>query len=202
MPICKRRMLELVFICSILGAAGPMAARAQSAKIDIESLARLGDKASEVIDVTLDDKMIQLAAKFLSNQRSPDEAKLKEIVSKLKGVYVRRLEFDKEGEYSQADIGPILTQLGIPAWTQIVGVTSKTTGEYIRVYVMNAGDAVQGLAILAAEPKELTVVNIVGPIDIEKISALEGNFGIPKLNLETKKPENAPEKPPGKTDNH
>jgi hypothetical protein len=66
---------------------------------------------------------------------------------------------------------------------------------------MTVGDAVQGLAILAAEPKELTVVNIVGPIDIEKISALEGNFGIPKLNLEPKKNEKTPEKPPEKTDN-
>ena len=40
-----------------------------------------------------------------------------------------------------------------------------------------------GLAIIAAEPKELVIVNIVGPIDLEKLSQLEGIFGIPDLNI-------------------
>jgi hypothetical protein len=30
-----------------------------------------------------------------------------------------------------------------------------------------------------AEPTELTVVNIVGPIDVAKLGELEGHFGIP-----------------------
>ena len=38
------------------------------------------------------------------------------------------------------------------------------------------------MAIIAAEPTELTVVNIVGAIDIDKLSALEGKMGIPKLS--------------------
>ena len=49
---------------------------------------------------------------------------------------------------------------------------------------MRTGDQVSGLAVLATDPKELTVVNIVGPIDLEKLTQLEGQFGIPDLDLE------------------
>jgi hypothetical protein len=30
-----------------------------------------------------------------------------------------------------------------------------------------------------AEPRELTVVNIVDPIDLSKVGAIEGEFGVP-----------------------
>ena len=38
----------------------------------------------------------------------------------------------------------------------------------------------QGLFVLDAEPKELSLVLILGPIDMEKLGKLGGNFGIPK----------------------
>jgi len=49
---------------------------------------------------------------------------------------------------------------------------------------MNNGDKVDGLAVLAFEPKQLVVVNIVGTIDLEKLSKLEGEFGVPVLAIE------------------
>ena len=39
------------------------------------------------------------------------------------------------------------------------------------------------LAILVAEPRELTVVNIVGPIDLTRLAAMRGQFGIPNVPL-------------------
>jgi len=43
--------------------------------------------------------------------------------------------------------------------------------------------------VLAAEDKELTVVNIVGNIDLEKLARLEGHLGIPDLEIgPSKKP--------------
>jgi hypothetical protein len=38
-----------------------------------------------------------------------------------------------------------------------------------------------GLAVIVAEPRSLTVVNVVGRIDLEKLGALAGQFGIPHL---------------------
>ena len=43
------------------------------------------------------------------------------------------------------------------------------------------------LWIIAAQPKELTVVNIVGSIDLDQLSKLGGQFGIPKIDVEPEK---------------
>ena len=44
------------------------------------------------------------------------------------------------------------------------------------------------LRTLASDPKELTVVNIVGPVDLDKLTQLEGQFGIPELEIKQEKP--------------
>jgi hypothetical protein len=43
------------------------------------------------------------------------------------------------------------------------------------------GDRINGLVIISAEPREFTVVNIVGDIDLDRLSKLEGEFGIPRI---------------------
>ena len=42
---------------------------------------------------------------------------------------------------------------------------------------------IAGLVVIAAQLKELTFVNIVGPIDLDQLSSLSGQFGIPKVDL-------------------
>jgi hypothetical protein len=41
-----------------------------------------------------------------------------------------------------------------------------------------------GLAVIATEPRQLTIVNIVGAIDLDKLHRLEGRLGVPKLPSE------------------
>jgi len=170
--------LAILFVC------GFASARAQGAQIQISQLDKLASKAENVVEVTLDQKLLQVAARFLSD-KNPQEAAVKDLVSKLQGVYVRVFEFDKPGEYQLSDIEPIRSQINAPGWSKIVGVMSKREGQKIDVHLkMDANGVISGLAILATEPKELVIVNIVGPIDLEKLRQLEGQFGIPKLDLE------------------
>ena len=161
----------------------------QDPKLKINNLDKLASKAAEVVDVTLDEPMLKLASKFMAADEDSEDTKAFELVKDLKGVYVKSFEFDKEGEYSQADLDAIRSQLTASSWSRLVGVISKRDGEISEIYMMteSGGKKVLGLAILAAEPKELTVVNIVGPIDIEKLSSLEGKMGIPKMGLEKDK---------------
>jgi len=175
------RVAGLAFVLAVL-AATP--AYGQQGKIQISQLDRLGDKSVEMIDVTVDESLLQLAAKFL-NDKVPDQAKAKEVISKLKGIYVRRFVFENEGEFSDGDTDSIRSQLNTPGWSRIVGVRSKKRDKKINVdvFLMSEGSIIRGLAVLATESKALTVVNIVGPIDLEKLSQLEGKFGIPSLDL-------------------
>jgi ribosomal protein L17 len=165
---------------ALLVAASTVAAHAQ--RLQIDNLSKLEAKAAEVVDVTIDEKMLRLASKFLS-AKDPEQAKVREIIAGLKGVYVKVFEFDKDGEYSKEDVESVRSQLRAPGWTRIVNVVSRRGGDNVEVAVMTEGEKITGLAIIAAEPNELAVVNIVGPIDLEKLSELEGNFGIPKLGI-------------------
>ena len=78
-------------------------------EIKMGNLDSLAQKAKESVDVTLDASMLQLAGGFLSSD-DPDEARVKKLVSKLKGVYVRSFEFDKEGQYSMRDVDLVQAQ--------------------------------------------------------------------------------------------
>src|SRR5262252_5439158 len=167
-----RGILIKTFLIAAAGIFVAVPARGQDAKLDLGHLDALAAKASQVVEVTVDQKVINLALKFLSEKRSPDEAKIKEIIAGLKGVYVKSFEFEKAGEYSMADIESVRNQLTTPAWAKIVGVTSKKDGQVVDVYLATTGDKVDGLVVIASEPKELTVVDIVGSIDPEKVSEL------------------------------
>lgn len=152
---------------------------AQTGKLELKNLEKLGDKAAEVNDIMLDGSLLQLAVKMMENSHDADAAQVKDLIKDLKGIYVKNFEFDSPGQYSQADVEAIRAQLARPGWQRIVTSRSKRTGENDEIYVLKQGDKINGIAILVAEPKELSVVNIVGAIDPEKLSELGGHFGIP-----------------------
>jgi len=186
MNIRQAHAIALSCFAVVLALVTAGQAYGQNPRIEIKQLDKLASKAAEVVDVTLDDSMLKLASKFVAADRDPDSADVQELIKNLKGVYVKSFEFDKEGEYSDADVEDIRAQLKSSAWSRMVGVRSKRDNELSEVYLMTeaATQKILGLAIIAAEPKELTVVNIVGPIDIDKLSALEGKMGIPHMNLQ------------------
>ena len=68
------------------------------------NLEKLSAKAVEVVEVNLDQRMLQLAARFM-DPKDPDEQQAKKLIANLKSVYVRSFEFDKAGQYSEADRG-------------------------------------------------------------------------------------------------
>src|SRR5712692_11431275 len=105
--------MKLTMWCSILFVASAIAAEAQTIKIP-ESWDRLAAKADEVVNVTLDKKMLQFAAKFMEDEEDAEE---KRLISKLNGIYVRSLEFKNAGEFTSADVEPIRAQLQGPEWT-------------------------------------------------------------------------------------
>lgn len=169
------RKLVLAFTLAV---AFAVPASAQRINLDLPGLAGLADRATEVVDVTLDASMIRLAAKFLGGD-DPQEREIRDLVNGLQGIYVRSYEFEKEGEYDRGLLERVKSQLG-PTWKPLVTVRSKTK-ENVNIMADLRGERVAGLVIISAEPREFTVVNIVGDIDIDRLSKLEGEFGIPKI---------------------
>jgi Domain of unknown function (DUF4252) len=149
-------------------------------QVELGGLDKLAAKAEESSEVSLAGPLLNLASKFLSAEKG-DEASVKEVINGLKGIYVRTFEFAKEGAYSQEDIRAIREQVSGPGWSKLVAV-KEADGETVDISACMESGKMAGLAIVAAEPKQLSIVNIVGPIDLDKLSALGGQFGIPALD--------------------
>ena len=158
---------------------GPASALAQGARLQLAHLDRLASLAEESVNVAIDPSMLKVASAFL--KADGDQAAVKEMLAGLTGIYVRSLEFGRENAYTPEDVNIIRKQLMTPGWTRLVTVDSKRDRELVEIYSWQEGNQSRGLAILVAEPMELTVVNIVGPFDLAKLGALQGNFGIPRL---------------------
>jgi len=176
--------LKFAAVMLLLIGGAAITAHAQGARLQIDQLDSLANRASETVDVKLDERLMATTARIFSGK---DDEDIKEILKGLKGIYVKSFEFEKAGEYSAADVESVMSQLRGGNWSKIVGVKSKT-GDNVEVYLMMQGDQIQGLAVISAEPKEFTVVNIVGPVNLEKLTQLEGQFGVPELGLEQPKP--------------
>jgi hypothetical protein len=184
--LLKIASLKLAALAVLLVLGATATAMAQDPRIQTSQLDSLAAKASETVDVNIDESLMALTTKFLSS-KDDDERRVKELVSGLKGIYVKSFEFENEGQYTEADLESIRSQLRNPAWSRIITARSKKDGT-IEVYLMHTGAQISGLAVLATELKEVTVINIVGPVDLEKLTQLEGEFGIPELGLEGSKP--------------
>ncbi len=175
----KTTALKMILIAASLSALLSVTALAQNARLQMDHIDNLFPKAVETIDVRVDGALLQIASKFMDKNKT-NEAAVKEILNVLKGVYVKGVEFDKEGEFSDQDVQLVRQQLAAPGWERVVGVRSKRDGQNVEVFLMLGNGLIEGIGVLVTDPKQLMVVNVVGPIDPEKITELRGSFGIPK----------------------
>ena len=87
---CRGILIKILLLApACVLAATP--AHGQEARLDLSHLDALAGKASQVVDITVDQKVINLALKFLSEKRSADEAKIKEIISGLRAFTLKAL---------------------------------------------------------------------------------------------------------------
>jgi hypothetical protein len=166
----------------ILIAATPAWAQSTS-RLQLDSLDHLTPKASQTIVINIDERVLKLGAPFLKST-DPNEVKIKELLDGVKGIYVKSFMFEKEGEFSEADVQVVRSQLNSPDWLKIVEVRSQKEGENIDVFIKTDNTKIEGIAVIAFNSKELTVVNIIGSVDMDKLRQMEGQFGIPELELE------------------
>ncbi len=164
------RMLVALTLCCVTARGF-----GQSARLQLDNLNKLADKAARVTDVTLDGSLLGFATTLiekLDDEGDKDVAQLKAIMKGLKGIYIKSFEFDEAGQYSKADVEAVRSQIS-SRWTRIVQSIDKRHNEHDEIYLLKNGEQVAGVVILVAEARELTVVNIVGDVPVDKIAALE-----------------------------
>jgi len=181
----KWRMLAAVVSIGLAigGAAKLYAQDALPAPSPIEKT--LAARATHTTEVTLDKSMLAFASKFMDGKdedgkADKDDQAVQQMIKGLQGVYVRSYEFDKEHAYTAEELEWLRKYFESSDWSPMVRDRTKGIANGTDVYVKLVNNQMHGLFVLDAEAKELTLVLILGPIDIDKLSQLGGNFGIPK----------------------
>jgi len=168
----------LVFMLVTATAASVMTA-AQTSPIPLPPAVEkdLAARAANVTEVTLGKNMLEFAAKFMKDKHGNDEA-TRQLITGLDGIYVRDYEFEKPGEYSMDNVDQIRHAFETPEWLSMVRERERKTGESTDVMMKLVNGESRGLFILSAEPRELSIVLILGPIRMDDLSKINGLTGV------------------------
>jgi len=168
------------FVLGVAALAVP--ALAQNSQLPLPSPVEkeLSAKASNVTEVTLGKNMLAFAAKFL-DAKDKDNAATRHLIEGLDGIYVRDYEFDKEGQYSMDDIQRLRSYFETSEWSPIVRERDKKSGESTDVMMKIVNGETHGMFILDVEPKELSIVLILGPVKMDDLNKLGGIGGLGML---------------------
>ncbi|MGA3335448.1 MAG: DUF4252 domain-containing protein [Terracidiphilus sp.] len=172
----KHRMVVL-----ILGAAALVApALAQTLPLPAPVEKELAARASNVSEVTLGKGMLGFAASFMDG-KDKDQAAVKQLIEGLDGIYVRDYEFDKEGQFYAWQVEQLRKYFETGEWSPLVRDRDTKTGESSDVMVKLVNGQSGGLFVLDVEPKEISIVLILGPIRMDQLGELKGLSGLGAL---------------------
>jgi len=175
------RFRAVTLLCALL--LPGLAAAQDPGRLQLPDFSALAKKATQSVDISLDPSLLRLAGGAISNDSGGSGAAVSDLIHGLRGIYVRSYTFDKPGEYSKADVKAVEAQLLAPGWQPMVSTHDLKQGQDVDIYLRRVGDRTDGIAIIAADARQLTIVNIVGSIDLAKLAQLQGQFGVPKLGL-------------------
>ena len=181
------RRVSLVLISALFAIPVALAAPpVMPGRLALPEFSALAKKATQVVDLSLDPSELQTAASFLNSGHDADAHTVNSVVTAMRGLYVRSYHFAHAGEYSRADVRMVLAQLAAPGWKPILSVRQRKAGGEatdVNISVLRVGGQTEGMAIVAAKPRELTIVNIVGSIDLSKLAQIQGQFGVPPVGV-------------------
>jgi hypothetical protein len=153
---------------------------AQAASLELPSFKHLQDKSINSVNITIDSWPMRLASSLIE-QGDPE---LKQVLGKLDQIRVVSYEFDSDNVYSRSDVERVREQLSGPNWSPLVQVRSAKENTTVDICISREGGKVSGFALVAAEPRKLTILNIAGSVDPADIEKLQGRLGIPELGID------------------
>lgn len=165
-------------LLAVIALALPVLAAAQGPQLELPSFTHLQKNATEVVDITIGSLPLGLASLFM-DENDPESAEMKAVLKGLKSVRVRSYQFDSDYEYPKAEVDTVRSQLSGHGWTQLVQVRNNKQGEHVDVFVNLDNDKMMGFTMVASEPREFTIINIIGSIDMQQIARLQKKFNLP-----------------------
>ncbi len=149
-------------------------AEARDPQLKLPTFSHLQSQAVESVNITFGSVPLTFARFFIKGDE--ENAELRNLLKGVKSMSVAHYEFASDFVYSKDDIDAVRAQLSDSGWSQIVQVRNKGAKEAVDVYISLESDKINGLAVVASEPREFTIVNIVGSLDMEKVAKLRARL--------------------------
>jgi len=165
----KNRFIAFIFAVAAL--AVPALAQTAQLPLSLPIEKELAARASEATEITLDKKMLSLASRVMDGNDTYDDATRK-LIENLDGIYIRNYEFDKEGLFTTEQVEQLRKYFETGEWSSLVRNRDRKTGESSDIMVKLVNGESHGLFILNVEPKEISIVLVLGPIqmsDLKKV---------------------------------
>lgn len=153
------------------------AADARPAYLDFHDIAPA--KQGTFVEVDLDQGLLSLAAKLAEGQ----EKEAAQILRGLKSVHVRVIGLDDANRATVVSrMQEAREKLSADGWKRIA-LARDGNGQDVAVFArLNGDESIQGIAVTVIDGgREAVVVNVVGDLRPEQISALGVRFGIEPL---------------------
>lgn len=145
--------------------------------VDFTSLSTLAG-VEPTVEISLKSPLLRMINNFIGD----DEREAANFISNLARVSVKVFPSDlidsSEVAASMADVADDLDARG---WERVVRV--REDGDYVDIYfrLSDQADMIYGIAVMVAEPSETVLVNIVGDISVDDLTALGRRFDIDEL---------------------
>ena len=119
---------------------------------------------------------------LITNLIRDEDEEAAEFISKLMRVTVNVFESDDiDVDQVAASMSTMAEDLDSAGWDRVVRVREDESHVDIYFRLAPDADAIYGIAIMVAEPGETVLVNIVGDISTDDISALGRRFNLDEL---------------------
>ena len=112
---------------------------------------------------------------------------VKSVLSGIKGVYRKTYRFAAGNSYEEGAVTSIRSQMTDGGWSPMIDVQDKKQNKGLTVYSYTATDGTSpnGVTVISTDPGEITVLNLVGDIDLDALADVGATLGMPAMSIAT-----------------
>jgi Domain of unknown function (DUF4252) len=178
----KKRILNIALACLLLTTSLllPGFSVAQEGKLKLPEFRLLADKATESVNISLSPWLLNMAGAFIDD-KDEDSVATKRLLAGIKSIEIRSYQFAADNAYSSADIDGVRSQLTGPGWSRLMQVHHREKSEDVDMYVLIENNVSKGFALISSQPREFTIINIVGSIAVDDLPKLQNHLHLPKM---------------------
>ncbi len=136
--------------------------------------------------MNLDGEALEQGSRLLSIRNGVSNS-VKSVLGRIKGIYRKTYRFAAGNPYEEDAVSNIRNQMTDDGWAPMIDVQNRQQNRGLTVYSFTSSDGSgpNGVTVISTDPGEVTVLNLVGDVDLEALADVGETLGMPAMNLAT-----------------